>query len=284
MLYPYPDLLNSINVLVGFNDYYNYYRSKGGSLGFTHNFDRTNFISLKYVYEEEKSLSSVKYQSIFNSNRVITLNHAITEGKDNRISFNIFLGRNPQSYQEKIYDGMIAQFDLSNPAFGSHFNYEKVRFISQFSFKTFYKELFAAPYLVIGLEGGGVFGNYAIQHLITPNTALNVFSPFLTFKGLTPYECAGNKFISIHTEHNWRTIPFQSVGLTFFADYSIDVITGFSVLKMWNETSYFKTNSIDKVYWETYVGFGRILGLGRIDLCYGANQNFVVRIALSTLL
>jgi hypothetical protein len=281
---PYPDLLSSINVLLGFSDYYNYYRSQYGSFGFTNKIIWDNLFSIKYVYEEEKSLSSFKYQSIFNSNRIVNLNPAIMEGKDNRISFNLSLGRDPQSLHEKVYDGIIAQFDLSKPVLGSNFNYEKIRFITQFSFNTFYGELFSAPYLLIGLEGGAVFGNYAIQHLITPNTALNIYSPFLTFKGLSPYEYAGNKFIAFHTEHNWRTIPFQSVGLTFLADYSIDVITGFSILNIWNETPYFKINSNEQSYWEVYIGFGRILGLGRIDFSYGANQNYRVRVALSSIL
>ncbi len=283
MLNPYPDLASSINVLVGFNDYYNYYKSKGFSFGLTFNFDRNSFASLKYIYDEQKSLTSLNYQSIFSSNRFVHFNPAISQGKDNRLSFNFVLGKDPQAFQEKVYDGITAQVDLSNPSLGSDFNYKKIRFISQLSFNTFFGELFSAPYFALGLEGGGVFGDYAIQHTITPNSALNFYSPFLSFKGLTPYEYTGNKFIALHAEHNWRTIIFQGTGLTFFADYFIDVITGLSVLKMWNETNYFKTNSTDKVYWEAYLGFGRILGLGRIDFCYGANSNFVVKIALSTL-
>lgn len=67
-------------------------------------------------------------------------------------------------------------------------------------------------------------------------------------------------------------------------DLNIDVTTGFNILKMWNQSSYFKNQSTDKIYWEGYLSFGKIFGVGRINFSYASNNNFVVRVRLSTVL
>jgi hypothetical protein len=212
------------------------------------------------------------------------MNPLIAEGTDCKISLNISTGKNPQEYQPMPQNGLIAQLDFSNPFFGSDFNYKRVRVISQFTTTTLYKELFSSPYLLFGLEGAAVVGEYGPQHTLTPNTALNVYSPFLSYKTLKPYEYIGDKMIALYIEHNWRTIPFQLAGINFLTGLSIDFITGFNILKMWNDSNYFKYQSLDKIYWEGYLSFGKIFGIGRIDFSYGANSNFVIRVGLSTVL
>ena len=284
LLNPYPDLINGANVLLGFDDQFNYYLSKGFSVGFNSRLGKNISSSVKFVFEKQESLSELKYQSIFTPYKPVRSNPQIADGNDRKISLNILAGKSPHDYQPMLQDGLIAQLDFSNPVFGSDFNYKRVRVISQFSTSTIYKELFSSPYFLFGFEGAAVIGNYGPQHTITPNTALNIYSPFMSFKGLAPYEYVGDKLIALHVEHNWRTVPYQAIGFDFLTDLNIDLITGFSILKMWNESSYFRNQLLDKIYWEGYLSFGKILGVGRIDLSYGANKNFVVRVGLSTIL
>lgn len=284
ILNPYPDWLNSANVLIGFDDQFNYYHARGFRIGMNNRFAKNISSSIGLVFEKQEFLPELKYQSFFAPNRTVKPNPTIVEGSDSKISFNILLGKNPHEYQPMLQDGLIAQLDFSNPFLGSHFNYKRVRIISQFTTSTIYKELFSSPYFVFGVEGAAVLGEYGPQHTITPNTALNIYSPFLTFKGLAPYEYIGDKLIAFHIEHNWRTIPYQAIGIDFLTDQYIDIITGFSILKMWNESSFFRNQSVDKIYWEGYLSFGKILGAFRIDFSYNANNNFVVRAALSTVL
>lgn len=281
---PYPDLMNGVNVLLGFDDQFNYYCSKGFSIGLNNKLGRNISSSIRFVFDKQETLTELKYQSIFTTNRTVKLNPQIADGNDGKISFSISMGKNPQEYQPMLNDGLIAQFDFSNPFLGSDFNYKRGRVISQFTTSTLYKELFSSPYFIFGFEGAAVLGNYGPQHTITPNTALNIYSPFLSFKGLAPYEYVGDKLIALYIEHNWRTVPYQAIGFNFLTDLNIDLITGFSILKMWNESSYFRNQSADKIYWEGYLSFGKIFGVGRINFSYGANDKFVVRVGLSTVL
>lgn len=284
LLDPYPQFLNSVNVLLGFEDQYNYLLSREVRVSITKQSQLPFSVQTDFIFEKQSSLPQLKYQSIFRKNRFVLLNPAITEGNDNRISLLLKFGEDPQGFQAKAEDGMTVQFDLSNPIMGSDFNYKRVRFISQLVLKTFFKELFVAPYLQVGIEGGITLGDFGIQHSISPNVALNIYSPSQSFKGLAPYEYNGDKMLALHIENNWRTIPFQSLGLNYFTDLYIDVITGFSVLKNWNDKNFISQKNDNKIYWEGYLSFGKLLGVGRVDFCYNADKKFVVRVALANLL
>lgn len=284
LLNPYPEFLNGINVLLGFNDQFNYLHSKGISLGISSKPSRKVIIITSAIFEKQTSLVELKYQSIFNTNRLVRNNPQISEGNDNRISINIQLGENPYQFRPFISDGLIAQLDFSNPFLESSFNYKRFKVIAQVSTATIYEELFSAPYFLFSLESGFTIGDYGPQHLITPTTALNIYSPFLSMKGISTYEYVGDKQIAIYAEHNWRTIPFQFIGLNFLTDMNFDVITGVNLLKLWNNRTYFTANTNDKVYWEGYISLGKLFGIGRMDFSYGANKKFVVRVGLSTML
>ncbi len=284
MLNPYPDWLNSTNVILGFNDQFNYYRSSGIKFGIQNYFGRDISTSVEFIFDKQRSLPELKYQSIFNSNRFVRSNPLINEGNDYRFSVGLSIGKNPQEFQPIIQDGLLVQFDFSNPVLGSEFNYKRIRAIAQLTTKTLYGELFSSPYFVVGIEGGLITGDFGVQHIFTPNTALNIYSPFLSFKALSPYEFAGDKMLAVHAEHNWRTVPFQAIGLSFLSDLFIDLISGASALRVWNGASYLTNNSLNTIYWEGYISLSRILGVGRIDFAYSSQRNFVVRVGLSTLL
>ena len=150
--------------------------------------------------------------------------------------------------------------------------------------KTFYDELFISPYLQLIVDGGIVDGDYGPQHIFTPNSALSIYSPIGAFKGIKPYEYVGTEMIAIHAEHNWRTVPFQAVGLNSLADLHLDIITGVSGLKMWNNSEYLHTNNLKDPYWEAYIGISRIFAFLRVDTYYNSNNQFGVRGAIAVLL
>ena len=282
LLNPYPFLINSASVALGFEDQFDYYLARGISLGFRSRILHDLTLKTEYIYEDQFSLIEYDYKSIFNSSRFVRPNPEIVEGKESRLSFNLLAGKNPQEFQPILEDGILMQLDISNPVIGSDFNYKRFRFVWQLTTKTFYGELFSSPFLAFGFEGGFTIGDYGNQHFITPNTALAFYSPFLSYKGLSPYEITGDKMIGVHLEHNWKTIVFQALGINFLSDLFIDINTGASILQMWNESKYYNQPK-EKFYWEGYIGLGKILGIGRIDFCYNSNKNFVVRAGLSAL-
>lgn len=281
---PYPDIVNGISVTIGFEDQFNYYQAKGFNFGIARSFGDSFFSKLSFVTEKQSSLEETKYQSIFNSNRLVKENPEILEGYDNRLSLFFEIGKNPMTIQPIPESGLIAQFDLSDPSFRSDFSYRFAHLIGMLKTKTFYKELFVAPYLQILFDGGIVNGDFGPQQVLTPTSVLAFYSPLGSFKGLKPYQFVGTEMAAIHLEHNWRTIPFQSVGLDFITDMHIDLITGFSGLNMWNHSNYLTDYKMNKPYWEAYIGISRIFAFLRFDITYNSLDRFHFTAAIATIL
>ena len=281
---PYENLLNSAAVMLGFEDQFNYYLCTGYGLELKRNFSRNLSGRFKLVFEKQRSMRELNYQRLFNTKKTPRINPSILEGNDNRVAVNFLLGKNPNELQLIPESGLITQIDISNPVFNSDFNYKRISVKGQFLTKTFYDELFIAPYLNISFDAGLITGNYGKQHLFTPSVALGFFSPQGTFKGLKPYEYSGTEMLALHIEHNWRTIPFQALGLDFISDLFIDLVTGVSGLKVWNNSSFSQAHVQDKPYWEIYAGISKILGLFRLDVSYNSFNKVSITAALASVL
>ncbi len=130
-----------------------------------------------------------------------------------------------------------------------------------------------------------VSGNYGPQHILTPNTAYSFYSPMGVLKGLMPYRFVGTEMITVHLEHNWRTVPFQVLGLGFLSDLHLKIITGVCGLRIWNYSNYITQNNMnEKNNWEVYVSISRILAFSRIDLAYTSLKQIHIRAAIGILL
>lgn len=283
-LTPYPDILNSAFVLLGFEDNFNYYLATAFNAGIRKKFGEEFSVDLEYSSEKQDSLSEHKYQSIFAPNREVRENPSIAEGFDRRITLFLKLNKSPFELDIMPRSGFVLQADFSNSAFGSDFDYQRYRFIGQLKSKTFYGNLFVSPYIQFILDAALVTGTYGPQHLFTPVSALGIYSPIGSFKALNPYDYVGDKMAALHIEHNWRTIIWQSLGLDFITDSHLDLVTGVSLLKIWNDSRYMPEQSMgSEPYWEVYVGISRILAGLRADVAYNSQKKFVVRAAIAVM-
>lgn len=284
MFSPYPDLINGISVTLGYDDQFNYYLSSGFTIGVIKKFNGDFSVKTGYISEKENSLKEMKYQGIINTDRVPRRNPAIIEGYDRRASINLQIGKNPMEFQIMPENGLIAQYDYSDRLLGSDFDYKKFRITGMLKMKTIFKELFIAPYLQIIADAGIVKGSFGPQHLLSPNTSMGFFAPAGVLKGPAPYSYAGNEMVALQIEHNWRTIPFQALGLKFISDTYLDFLTGASVMRTWNKSEYQIAPEMDKPYWEAYLGISRIMGAIRIDVGYNSLKKYSVTAGIGVIL
>lgn len=278
--HPYSMLHNSLSVLFGYQDQFNFILSSGFNIRTNIELSKRLNASLGFTSEKQTSLSAIRYISIFNRDRAVRTNPVITEGFDRKLNLNLKIGNSPFEFQLMPNDGAELNVELSNKFFASDFNYLRFFAAGQVRFKTFYDELFVSPYLMINAEAGLVSGGYNIQNILTPITKLGFYSPAGAFKGLNPYTFAGNKMAALHIEHNWRTVIFQALGLDFLTNYDLDIITGGAVLKIENDKKLLTNESNPKPYWETYISLSRILGIIRFDTYYNSFKD--VGVTLST--
>ena len=278
-LNPYSQIINSVSVLLGFEDQYNYYLSSGYRIGVVKNIRKNLSASINFISEKESSLKEDKHLSIFNPRRTIRINPQINEGFDRKIRLSFQLGKSPFELQLIPDNGIITDIDLSRNFLKSDFNYFKVFLAGQLRMKTFYNELFLSPFLQINLETGYVNGNYGIQQILSPISAMGFYTPVTSFKGLKPYQFAGNKMIAVHIEHNWRTIIFQALGLDFLTNLDLDIITGAAALRIVNDSNYLPQLTQRKPYWEVYAGISRIFAIINLEISYNSFNKYSATLA-----
>ena len=231
------------------------------------------------------SLKHKKYKSLFSPKRTVRENPQILEGYESELSLSLFLGNNPLEIQVVPENGVVARLDYSSKKLRSDFDFRRLRIIGMVKSKTFFNELFVSPYIHMILDAGILSGKYGPQHLLTPNAALAFYSPFGTLKGLKPYQYVGDKMITLQVEHNWRSIPFQSIGLDFMSDLHIDILTGASGMKLWNDSNYFnELKMTENLYWEIYLGIYRIFAVSIIDFSYSSIIEFQATVSIAVLL
>lgn len=277
----YSEFFNAISVSLGFEDQFNYYFSRGLSVGAIKNITKKTNVKFSLNIESQRSITEKKYYSIFNSNRKLRKNPKIIEGMDNCILLELNIGSSPYKFDVQTNDGFSSKIEYSSELIGSDFNYLKVSLGSQFFIRTFYDELFFSPYMAIFIEVNSVLGSFGPQHLTTPQTAMGVFSPLGTMKGILPYQFIGDKSISIHLEHNWRKTFFDMLGIYFPVAWNLELTTGISGLGIWNDSNYLNEIKSDDYYWEIYSGISGILGLLNINVAYNKLRDTVVRFGFS---
>ncbi len=242
--------------------------------GVNKNLSKSISTSLNFISEKQSSLKENKYVSIFNRNRFVRINPEINEGFDRRIQLSFLIGKSPYDLEIIPKNSLLISADISDKKLNSDFNYLKLNFAGQLRIKTFYKELFLYPYLLINMEGGYIKNDFGIQQMFSPIASLGLYSPATSFKGLKPYQFVGDKMMAMHVEENWRTIIFQALGLDFLTNLELDIITGVSGVRIWNDAKYLNELSQRKPYWEAYFGISRILAILRLDFSYNSLKIF----------
>ncbi|MGE5496870.1 MAG: DUF5686 family protein [Syntrophothermus sp.] len=273
----FTELMNTFSVTFGLEDNFNYYMSKGFSAGVRKNWKEFGEAGLRFLSEKQTSVSEINHQRIFNSRFGNRTNPAVKEGMDSRLSLNITTGEDPLSFQFMPRSGIAFTADISAKELGSDFSYTKFYTAGQIKFNTFYRELLFPPSMVVRAEAGIINGHYGVQHLLSPENHLAFISPFGVFRGVRPYEYAGNKMAAIHAEHNWRGIIFQRIGLKYLSELNYGITTGASALKMWNTSDISYGRSGGPVYWEVYSGVTGIIGIIKVEAVYTSTRLFLVR-------
>jgi hypothetical protein len=212
------------------------------------------------------------------------INPAINEGNNNtlRLQFGFEpLTRSPIVSQHRTR--LLVSAEYSKPEFGSDFNYQKYSFLGNIRLNSFYSTLFNDPYFFISLAGGIVSGEYGIQHLPEPSTALSVYAPSGVLKGIQPYNLIGDKYCLVQLEHNWQTLPFALFHAKNLEEVSIQIITGCSIANTWNSSVYYEQQNKWQPYWEVYFGFANLLDLFRIDLVHTSTNANLIRMSISSM-
>jgi hypothetical protein len=273
--------INSVLFTLTGIDYFNYYRSIGFNAGIHKYFTDSIFAKIYFSAERERSVSENSYVSLFKRER---LNPIVNEGNNNTAQLQIGFEppRSPISGLQNR-TRLVVTAEYSKPAFGSNFNYQKYSFMGNIRLSSIYPTALNAPYLFISSAGGVVSGDYGIQHLQTPPSALSFYAPSGILKGVQPYDMVGDKYIFVQVEHNWQTLPFALLHANKLEESGIQIITGGSIANVWNSSPYYVPQNKWKPYWEVFFGLANLMDLFRIDIVHSSNNINLIRMSISSM-
>jgi hypothetical protein len=81
-------------------------------------------------------------------------------------------------------------------------------------------------------------------------------------------EFAGDRFVSLSVEHNFRSIPFLFLNIPFLYRNSIELIVHGTVAQTWSSSTLPFGRTTDGWYSEAGLGISRLFGFFRMDVSY----------------
>ncbi len=261
--------MNSAVTLLGGDDYFNYYRNETVSAGLKLN-NVINRVDLEVsgnheVHRSFESGNEIDFK-LFNWVNHRRENPGIDEGILRSLTVRMGYNLQDQNFGFAGSRKIELAAEISRPQIGSDFNYSSIRMSLDWNFETFYKRRLFANTLDVHLSGGFVESSAPTQKLGAVDGSLSRFTPFSVLKTRPYLPYVGNRYGVFALEHNFRTVPFELLGLNYFADKGWGIIlfggTGFAELSSSSSINFMES---DGMHIETGISLNSIFGVARLD-------------------
>jgi hypothetical protein len=93
-------------------------------------------------------------------------------------------------------------------------------------------------------------------------------------------EFGGTRYIAVNVEHNFRSLPFLALGLSFLTENNIELVVHAGAAQSWNDGTLL-INTTDGIYSEAGFGISRIFELFRLDFTWRLSSPNNFRFCLS---
>lgn len=269
----YPFIMNSINTLFGYNDYYNYFWNRSCQTSFNYKIKKINSsITIGVKSEKHSNLRKNTNYNIFGRNVVQPDNLQISEGDLRSISFSFNAGGSYIPMGLIGQDHLFINIEYSTPdLFNSDFSFTSCYLTVDKYIETFYKRKVLPNSLNLRLAAFISQGDIPLQCVRAEDIHLGVFSPYGAFKALDKRPIGSDKYAGFFWEHNFRTIPFEIMGLRSLAISGLEIIVHGAVGKFWRTESKLispidQIQHSDRIHNEVGCSLNKIFGFFRLDL------------------
>jgi hypothetical protein len=147
---------------------------------------------------------------------------------------------------------------------GSAFTFTRYNAVVDVTFNTFARSLLFPPNLRIRAVGGYTSGTLPPQRFFYTDSRASGYAPYGVLKGASVKEFAGDRFIAVNVEHNFRSVPFLLLNIPFLYRNGIDLIVHGAAAQTWMQSA----STSNGWYSEAGIGVSRIFDLLRADLTY----------------
>lgn len=274
----YSEWMTMVPNLLGARNYFDYYRREGWELSTTLAHAPSELsLEAGFRSERHRSLPATSAYDLLGRENAARMNTAVDEGRVRSIHLSLAYNR-AEDYTFGI-TGLrraLAGLEYSAASLGSDFRYSRLHGRLEWNFDTFYRRRILPNTLDLVAGAGTAGGELPIQRLGTVDgSLLGIFSPFGTLKTLRnrPYE--GRHYLSLSAEHNFRTVPFELLGLDPLVERNWGLIAFGGVARTWlpedrmrelDERYGYVPRLADPIHLEAGISVNGILGLFRVDL------------------
>lgn len=261
----YGPLFNTFTALLLKNDYRDYYLANGW-----HAFLSTEPVGwlraqLAFQRERQYSLNIQTDQSLFTHTTYYRINPPIWEGDMRSLQLDLSIGEEPVMLDLVPRKAIDFSVERSSPRIAhSEFDFTRYHAVLTWYATTLAGSLLFPPTLRLRLSGGLGLGSVPPQRKFALDSRSSSYAPFGVLHGSEIKEFAGDRFVMLNIEQNFRSLPFLALNLPFLYRNGIELIIDASVAQTWDHT----TSTSAGWYAEAGVGVSRILDLLRLDLTY----------------
>ncbi|MDR8394613.1 DUF5686 and carboxypeptidase regulatory-like domain-containing protein [Aliifodinibius sp. S!AR15-10] len=289
----YGGAISSLANLLGEPNYYNYFRNEGFRLFTEFDHHETDLsATIGYNHEEHRALTLQTRYDLLGRNQPFQLNPAIEEGNLRSIDFEIGynLGED-YNFGVTALNRLGFYIEHSDGSLGSDFDFTRYRADISWSIPTFYQRRFLSNSLDLKLTGGTFGGRLPLQKMGIIDVSATHFSPFGTLKTRqhTPY--MGEQYLMLNAEHNFRSVPFEALGLSKLVEWNWGLILFGGAGKTWisdtrkqdifDRTGYLVPET-GNLHLEAGLSLNGLFGLFRVDFAQRLDQPaFMVNVSIA---
>ena len=209
----YSLLLNSGQSLLGLDDYFDYYWNERLRARLHFSLPSQVGLQVGFNHEAHSSLQETTAFSLLNRNWRPRPNPAIEEGRLRSLEVGFEWGGPYRPFGVAANRRVEMGVEHSSGRLGSDFSFTRLHLALDGHFKTFLKRRFAPNALDVRLVAGHSIGDVPVQGFGSLEASMGFFSPFGAFRTVHGHPLEGEHYAALYWEHNFKTTPFELLGL-----------------------------------------------------------------------
>ncbi len=276
----YPTLVSSIATLTGNEDYFDYFRNRKVKAGFRFRPKETTLYELAFNAERHSSLTAHKYDTLAGTGGMSRMNPSVNDGYlySGELTFTKGEKHNPlgvagvKGIAVTLEQGWLDAQDDMSP-------FTSVRLGVDWNFETLLVRRLFPMTLDIRLDASASAGDMPVQRFGTIDTRFMAWAPYGVFKSIGDRPLVGEHHAALFMEHNFRTVPFEMIGLRWLAKKNVGIIAHCAAGKSWISAKRLRELAWKPRYFDYPVSEGGfalngVLGIGRIDFtkCFNSSD------------
>jgi hypothetical protein len=263
----YGPLAISLMSLIDKNDYRDYFMTRGWRTFIEYQPYRWLQSTLSFLDERHSTMHVVTNYSLFGQEKLYRKNPEITDGKLRSILLDARIGDRPVLLDLVPRTALEISIEHSSPKIAqSDYTFTQISAKADYSITTFAGALLFPPTLKVRVSAGTSIDSIPPQRMFSLDSRSSGYAPFGVLHGSNVKEngFAGDRFVMVTLEHNFRSTPFLALNIPFLYRSGVEFIVFGSAAQTWYHT----TSTTGGWYSEAGFGINKIFDLFRADVTY----------------